>query len=59
MIGTKRFFWILLMVSLAGCVDKSRDLIPSLLANDDNSSNSEETNDGVNDDSTSTLKMML
>ena len=32
MIGTKRFFWILLMVSLAGCVDKSRDLIPSLLA---------------------------
>lgn len=54
MIGTKRFFWILLMVSLAGCVDKSRDLIPSLLANDDNSANSEETNDGVNDDSTST-----
>lgn len=30
MTGTKRFVWILLMVGLLGCVDKSRDLTPTL-----------------------------
>ncbi|MDG1693623.1 MAG: imelysin family protein [Porticoccaceae bacterium] len=35
MTGIKRFVWILLMVGLVGCVDKSRDLTPTLSISDE------------------------
>lgn len=41
--GIKSIFWILFMIGLVGCVDKSRDLTPSLSAND-NSLISDENN---------------
>lgn len=44
MTGIKGFFWILLMVGLVGCVDKSRDLTPTLSSTSQNSSISNETN---------------
>lgn len=50
MTGTKRFFWIFLMVGLVGCVDKSRDLTPTLTITDDNTSINDETNSDTNED---------
>ena len=50
MTGTKRFFWILLMVSLVGCVDKSRDLTPLLSLDDNSALNGNETISDTNED---------
>jgi predicted lipoprotein len=52
MTAIKNFFCILLMVGLVGCVDKSRDLTPTISANDDNSTVNNDTGDGANDDNT-------
>ena len=42
MTGIRSIFWILLMVGLVGCVDKSRDLTPTLSTDDGTDSETDE-----------------
>ena len=43
MSGIKSFLWVLLIFSLAGCVDKSRDLTSPLITNSDTNENTPAT----------------
>ena len=45
MSGIKSFLWVLLIFSLAGCVDKSRDLTSPLITNSDTNENTRATED--------------
>ena len=59
MTGTKLFVGILLMVGLVGCVDKSRDLTPTLTIADDNTSINDETNSDTNDDDSASADVIV